>query len=127
MLQREALSRLLDPTMQARREVLALMATVAAIVLAAFVVYRSQQRKRVSAVKVWIENYLVARDHAKPLHLTVDCSNDELWPVLVAYDDKQTGIRHRMQFRCQGLPSAFSLTSEIEEVRLEPQLMTAGG
>jgi hypothetical protein len=52
-----------------------------------------------------------------PGRLTINCTDDRQWPVLVAFDDPRTGIRHNLQFDCAGSPSSYSLLTEEEENR----------
>jgi hypothetical protein len=85
--------------------------------LAGVSLYRWQQRIRVRQVGGSIKDYLVARFGKLPDHLSINCSDDTLWPVLVAFDDARTGSRHSLQFACLGPPSTLSLLSEKEETR----------
>jgi len=87
------------------------------VALAAFAVYRWQQRKRVRWVEGRVREYLVERYGGLPNHLNINCSEDPLWPVLVSFDDPRTGTRNRLQFSCSGPASTFSLFSEKEEGR----------
>ncbi len=98
-------------------EALVLIAASALVALAAFALYRWQQRKRVRRVEGWVGGYLVARYGELPDHLNINCSDDRLWPVLVSFDSPRTETRHRLQFGCWGPPSTFSLLSEKEEKR----------
>jgi hypothetical protein len=84
------------------------------IALVWFALYRSQQRARIRGVKGWVDEYLAARYGAPPGDLTVNCSDDPLWPVLVAFAHPRTGARHRLQFACPGGPRTFALRSEME-------------
>src|SRR4051794_1000078 len=90
------------------------MAAFAVVVLAAFVLYRRQQRKRVRQVEGQVREYLVTRYGRLPNHLNINCSEDPQWPVLVSFHSA-TGTRHRLQFNSYGPASAFSLFSEKEE------------
>jgi len=80
--------------------------------LVAFAVYQWQQRARVRRVEAWVGGYLTDRYGAPLGDLTVHCSDDPLWPVLAAFADPRTGVRHRLQFACAGRPSTFALVSE---------------
>jgi hypothetical protein len=88
---------------------------LALVALAAFAFYRWHQRKRVSWVQGRVREYLVARYGGLPNHLDINCSDDPLWPVLVAFDNPRTGIQHRLRFACPGPESTFSLLSEEEK------------
>jgi hypothetical protein len=83
---------------------------------AAFALYRWLQRQRVHRVEKWVKEYLFARYGELPNHLNTDCSDDPLWPVVVAFEGPRTGNRHRLQFVCSGPSSTFCLLSEKEEV-----------
>jgi hypothetical protein len=88
---------------------------LAAVVVA--VVYQWRQRSRVRLVECWVKNYLVTRFGELPNRLNINCSNDRLWPVVVAFGDIRNEIPHRLQFSCTGDPSTFSLVSDREEAR----------
>ncbi len=92
-----------------------MMAALGISALAAFVVYRWSQRNRVYRVEERVKNYLCVRYGALPNNLRVDCSDDHLWPVLVAFDTPKTGIRRRLQFTSGETQSTFGLLSEKEE------------
>src|SRR5262249_4248687 len=85
--------------------------------MAAFAAYRRQQRGRVRGVKEWVKGFLVTRYGEVPDRLNVNCSDDPLWPVLVAFDRPPGGTRHSLQFACHGPRSSFSLVSEKAEAR----------
>src|SRR5436305_14379989 len=91
------------------------MAALGLTAAAAFVVYRWRQRKRVHRVKGWVKDYLCARYGELPNLLSINCSDDPLWPVLVAFDTPRTGIRHGMHFTCGSRHSTFALLSERDE------------
>src|SRR5947209_20029010 len=103
--------------MQNSAEVLIGMAALGLSATAALVVYRWRQKKRIRRVEKWVKEYLSARYGALPNPLTINCSNDLLWPVLVAFDAPRTGIRHRIQFTCGGRGSTYALLSENDEER----------
>ncbi len=84
--------------------------------LAAFTAYRWRQRRRVFRVKEWVNGYLRTRYGELPDRLDINCSDDPLWPVLVAFDLPRTGVRHRLRFACHG-PSSLSLLAEKEDAR----------
>ena len=83
--------------------------------LVAFVIYRWRQEARVSQIKVWVNDYLRVRYGGLPTHVRIICSHDSFWPVLVGLDSPGTGIRHSLQFACQGQQSAWTLLSEKDE------------
>src|SRR4051794_17405687 len=85
---------------------------VVAAALAAFAGYRWRMRRRVRRVEGWVREYLVGRYGRLPGDLHIDCSDDELWPVLVAFDDPRTGTRHRLRFACLGPLSTCSLLGD---------------
>jgi hypothetical protein len=93
------------------------MAAGAVAALGVFALYRWQQRKRVRRVGGWVRDYLSARYGELPNPLTINCSDDRLWPVLVGFDDPQTGARHRLQFACPGPHATFALLSEQVDQR----------
>ena len=103
--------------MENSAEVLIGMAALGLSAAAAFVVYRWWQKKRIRRVEKWVKDYLCARYGELPNPLSINCSNDLLWPVLVAFDTPRTGIRHTMQFTCGGRHSTYALLSEKEEQR----------
>ena len=94
--------------------VLIWVAALAAVALAAFVLYRWRQREHVRQVGARVKEFLIARYGQLPEHLHINCSNDPLWPVLVGFDRPGLGTRHGMQFICPGLPSTLALLSENE-------------
>ena len=93
-------------------EMMLTVGIVAVTALAGFASYRWQQRNRVRAVKLWVEKYLFVREGMPPLRLKINCSDDQLWPVLVSYDDTRTGNKHSMRFHCQGSQTEYALLSE---------------
>jgi hypothetical protein len=98
--------------MERSTEVLLGVSALVLAALTAFAAYRWQQRKRARRVEAWIREFLLARYGNLPAHLTINCSDDHSWPVLVAFDDPRGGTRHRLQFACAGQPAAYSLLSE---------------
>jgi hypothetical protein len=91
------------------------MAGLAVVSLAAFTVYRSGQRGRVRRIKAWVGRYLSDRYGTLPGRLTINCSDDPFWPVLVGFDHPTSGIRHLLQFACAGRPSKYTLHSRSDE------------
>lgn len=87
------------------------------ICLAAFVAYRWRRQRRVRQIEKWVKEYLCVRYGELPDALKINCSNDPLWPVLVAFDAPRTGVRHRLRFACGRAHSAFALVSEQEDKR----------
>jgi hypothetical protein len=88
------------------------MAALGLTALAACTVYRWQQRKRVRRIEQEVKDYLSVRYDGQASPLNLNYSDDALWPVLVAFDDPRTRIRHSLQFACARSPSTFSLLSE---------------
>ena len=87
-------------------------------VLATFAIYRATQRERVRRVQAWIKDYLFLNHLCDtPVDLNINCSNDQLWPVIVRFVDSQNGLRHCLQFMCSGSPSTFRLRSATNEAR----------
>ena len=80
--------------------------------LTAFALYRWRQRDRARRVEAWVGAYLSDRFGRLPDALSVNCSDDRWWPVLVAFDHPGTGIRHRLQFTCYGPPATFAILAE---------------
>jgi hypothetical protein len=107
----------LEVKMQNSAEALVGMAVLALVALAAVAVYRWQQRKRVRQVERCVRDYLSARYGGLPNRLNINCSDDPLWPVLVAFDNPRNGSRHSLQFDCRGPHSTLSLLAEKEERR----------
>ena len=98
----------------------ALLIGVAAVGLTAaagFVVYRWRQQERIRRVEKWVKDYLCVRYGELPQRLRINCSDDALWPVLVAFDAPRTGSRHSLQFTCAGAESTFALLAEKEAQR----------
>jgi hypothetical protein len=93
------------------------MAVLALTALAAGAVYRWRMRDRVRRVETWVKGYLSDRYGGLPDRLTINCSDDRTWPVLVGFDNLGTGTWHRLQFGCWGQPSTFSLLAEAEDQR----------
>src|SRR3954452_25172649 len=89
-----------------------LVGAVATGALAAFAVYRWRMRRRARRVDGWVRDYLAGHYGRLPAGLHVDCSDDGLWPVLVAFDDPATGARRRLRFSCPGQGSALSLVRD---------------
>jgi hypothetical protein len=82
----------------------------------AFTLYRWLQRRRVGRVERWVGEYLSARYGELPSPLHINCSDDRLWPVLVDFGNRATGMRHRMRFDCPGAGDTLSLLSEEREM-----------
>jgi len=82
-----------------------------------YVIYRWRQEARLSRIKIWVNDYLRVWYGERPGRVKIICSHDSLWPVLVGLDTPATGIRHSLQFACQGQPSAWTLVSEKDEQR----------
>jgi hypothetical protein len=96
-------------------EVLIGMAAMVIAGSAAYAVYRWQQRRRVHRIKGWVKEYLSNRYGELPASLRIDCSDDRLWPVLVDFIGPRSGVRHRLQFICDGTHSTFALLSDKKE------------
>jgi hypothetical protein len=85
--------------------------------VAAFVVYRWREQERIAQIKTWVKEFLCARYGELPNPLSINCSEDPLWPILVGFDTPRTGMRHRLQFTCERTFSTFALLSDMEEKR----------
>ena len=96
-------------------EVLMGMVVLGFTALAVLALSRWQRRGRVRRVEGLVRNYLAARYNGLPGHLQIQCSDDPLWPVLVAFDGPCAGTRRRFLFGCSGPRSALSVISEKEE------------
>lgn len=96
-------------------EVLIGMAAPVIAGLVVYVIYRWLQRRRVHRIEGWVEEYLSNRYGELPPSLRIACSDDRLWPVLVDFIGPRTGVRHRLQFTCDGTHSTFALLSSKEE------------
>ena len=94
-----------------------MLAALAAAALAAFAFYRWRQDRRTRGIKAWVEGVLRDRFGNSLERVTINCSDDATWPVLVGFDDVQTGTRHRLRFCCMGIPSTYRLESEQSELR----------
>jgi hypothetical protein len=92
-----------------------LIALVAFTALTAFAFYKWWQRRRVRRVQSWVKEYLSVQYGELPDHLNINCSDDRLWPVLVAFENPRTGSRQSLQFTCAGPESSFSLLWDGEE------------
>lgn len=90
---------------------------MAALALAAFAYYRWRCRQRAQGVEAWVGAYLRDRFGDSLGHVSVNCSDDTYWPVLVGFDDVRTGMRHRLRFHCPGSPSSMRLESEQSQPR----------
>jgi hypothetical protein len=93
-------------------EVLVGVAAAALVALLVVVAYRRGRRRRALRVEAAVGKYLSGRYGALPKNLTVNCSDDALWPVLVAFDHPQTGARHRLEFGVREQDASVSLISE---------------
>src|SRR5436305_177191 len=95
-------------------QVLIGMAGMAVTALAAFAIYRQRQRQRVRRIESQVKEYLSGRYGGLPNPLSINCSDDPLWPVLVNFDFPHTGVHHRLQFACGGRRPTFSLLAANE-------------
>jgi hypothetical protein len=103
--------------MENSAELLIWVAALGLTAAAVFVVYRWRQHERIRRVENWVKDYLRVRYGELPHPLSINCSDDPLWPVLVAFDTPRTGSRHSLQFTCGGADSTFALLAEKEEQR----------
>jgi hypothetical protein len=83
------------------------VATLVVVTLVVFALYRWQQRRRACHVAVWVKEFLRKSYGAVPNDLNINCSDDQLWPVLVGFREPGTGTRRDLQFSCHGPESAW--------------------
>ena len=102
----------LEDKMETSTAVVIGMAASGLAAIAVLAVYRLWQRKRVRQVEGWVKDYLCARYGELPNPLSINCSDDPLWPVLVAFNTPGTGIRCSLHFSCAHAHSTFALLSE---------------
>ena len=102
--------------MERSTELLIAVASLALVALAAFAVYRRRQRHRVRRVEGWVRDYLRARYGELPTRLSINCSDDPLWPVLVAFNAPGSGVRHNLRFTCGATHSTFALLGDKDEI-----------
>jgi hypothetical protein len=98
-------------------EVLVWMAAFLVAGLTATAVYRWRLRRRAGRVRESVKDYLVVRYGSLPNRLTINCSDDPLWPVLAVFDGPGPGSRHRLQFASPRPGSVLRLLSEDDEPR----------
>ena len=98
-------------------EVLIGIAGLAVLALAGFAVWKWRQQKRALEVDRCVREYLTKRDGQLGDDLHIHCTADELWPVLVSFQNRRDGKRHRLQFSCGRSASALLLLSETVEER----------
>jgi len=77
-----------------------------------FFIYRSIQSARVTRVRSWVKDFLVGRYGNLPEELSIYCTDDQRWPVLVEFCLPHSPTRHRLQFMCSGITSKYRLVSE---------------
>jgi hypothetical protein len=92
-----------------------LIGAAAVTLAAAIAVYRWRQRKRRCQVETSVRAYLSTRYGELPEDLHIGCSDDSLWPVLVAFCEPRTGTRKRLRFDYRGPDSPLVLLSEAED------------
>jgi hypothetical protein len=81
-------------------EMLVLMAVLAGVALVAWACYRWACRRRVRLVQGWVRDELAGQRGGRlPGNLTIDCSDDRIWPVLVSFDAPEGG-RTRARYSC---------------------------
>ena len=98
-------------------EVLVGMAAMGLMAVEAVVAYTWRQKKRIRGVEKRVKEFLRVRYGELPDSLSIHCSHDPHWPVLVAFDAPRTGIRHTLQFTCGEKVSTFAVVSDREESR----------
>jgi hypothetical protein len=96
-------------------EMLVGMAAAALLAVVAVAVYRRGRHRRALRVGASARAYLFDRYGQLPGNLTINCSDDTLWPVLVAFDHPKTGARHRLQFGVRERDSSVALVSETTD------------
>ena len=98
--------------MDNQTEVLVGIAAAALVAVVAVVVYRKGRHRRALRVEASARKYLSDRYGELPKNLTVNCSDDAIWPVLVEFSHPKTGARHRLQFGVCERDASLSLLSE---------------
>lgn len=93
---------------------------VALLAIAAFSGYRWYQVQRTERIGTWIRKYLSDRYGQLPDPLSIQCTDDTHWPVLVAFRTANGQTRHRLQFACARATSRFALVSHVQEDRSSP-------
>ena len=88
-----------------------LVPVLAIAAICSFFVYRWRQRPRVLAVNLKIKDYLSQRFGRLHDNLTINCSDDPLWPILVNFTTPPYDDQHRLQFMCSGPNSTLALLS----------------
>lgn len=95
------------------------LAIVAALV--GFAWYQWTRRRRKAQVAKRIDSYLQGRYDVLPSNLHINCTDDQLWPVLVTFDTGGlVGTLHLLQFSCSADPSTFRLHEEKQLHRSAP-------
>ena len=93
------------------------LGVVFALAIVTFIVYQWRQTARVNRVNDWVNGYLRTRYGQLPGRLSVHCSHDATWPVLVRFDTPGTQDRRALQFACHGQQSKWTLLAEKIEQR----------
>jgi hypothetical protein len=88
------------------------MAAAALLAVVVVAVYRRGWHRRALRVGTSARAYLFNQYGQLPKNLTINCSDDTLWPVLVAFDRPKTGVRHRLQFGVRERDTSLALLSE---------------
>ncbi len=96
-------------------ETLAGMAAAALLAVVAVAVYRQGRHRRARRVEASARAYLFDRYGQLPKNLTINCSDDTLWPVLVAFDHPKSGVRQRLQFGVRERDTSLALLSETAD------------
>src|SRR5579885_1321177 len=99
----------MEEEMDVSIEVLIGMAAVVIVGLVLFAINGWRQRRRVHRVEEWVKKYLSDRYGVLPSCLRIDCSDDRLWPVLVAFERPPDRSCHNLQFDCHGAATSYSL------------------
>lgn len=93
----------------------AFLVAVVLVAIAAFAGYRWYQAGRTARIKKWVRSFLSDRYGRVPHPLSIQCTDDTRWPILVGFRTDNNQIRHRLQFICPGARHTFALVSEIKE------------
>lgn len=83
-----------------RNDLAILIAALAAVSVIAFVLYRLKNGERVRAVKERVRDHLRNYYGEVPGELTVNCSDDDRWPILVSFVEPRSHSVKRLQFKC---------------------------
>lgn len=88
------------------------IAAAALVAVAAYCLYRVQQRRRVLGIGECVRSYLQQQYGELPNDISINCSDDSRWPILVSFAEPQGGARRQLQFKCSGPLSSFRILAD---------------